>query len=136
MEELRQQVHKRARECCEYCLLPEQEALHPHQLDHLIPRQHGGADTASNLALSCVTCNRYKGPNLATLDPETGALTGLYNPRLDTWDAHFQLEEGAIMGLTAEGRATVTLLRFNDHARLEVRRKLITQGRYPSSQGC
>ena len=34
----------RPRVLCEYCLYPESESLVPHQLDHVIPRQHGGED--------------------------------------------------------------------------------------------
>jgi hypothetical protein len=129
-QELVQLVYERALGRCEYCLLPELEALHPHQVDHVIPRQHGGSDEAANLALCCVICNRYKGPNLATLDPETGALTGFFNPREHLWEEHFRLEEGTIIGLTAEGRATVFIFRFNDEARVRQRLLLIKQQRY------
>src|SRR5262245_35673880 len=47
---------------------------------------------ASNLALACFDCNRYKGSDLASLDPETGSLTPLFNPRLDDWSTHFETE--------------------------------------------
>jgi len=40
---LRQQVAQRAVHRCEYCLMPESMALHRHEPDHIIARQHGGA---------------------------------------------------------------------------------------------
>jgi hypothetical protein len=129
-QELRQLVVERAQRRCEYCLLPEREALHPHQIDHVIPRQHGGADTEDNLALCCVVCNRYKGPNLATLDPETEELTGFFNPRRHTWDVHFRLDEGRVFGLSPEGRATAFIFRFNDEVHIIQRITLLRQGRY------
>ena len=72
--ELRQRVVKRANNCCEYCLLPESALLHKHEPDHIVPRQHGGETEEDNLALACLRCNRYKGPNLGSLDPQTGRL--------------------------------------------------------------
>lgn len=128
--DVRARVVARARERCEYCGLPGREAFHPHQLDHIIPRQHGGGDADDNLALCCVVCNRYKGTNLATLDPDTGELVGFYHPRRHTWDGHFRLDDGEIVGLTPEGRATVFIFRLNDVVRVAQRRALVRQGRY------
>lgn len=31
-------------------------------LDHIVPKHVGGRDTASNLRVCCITCNKYKGP--------------------------------------------------------------------------
>jgi len=128
--DLRVRVGMRARGRCEYCGLPEREALHPHQVDHIIPRQHGGTDAEDNLALCCVVCNRYKGPNLATLDQDTGELVGFYHPRRHTWETHFRLKDGKIEGLTPEGRATVFIFRFNDDVRVAQRQALMRHGRY------
>jgi 5-methylcytosine-specific restriction endonuclease McrA len=41
------------------------------QIDHIIARQHGSRTELDNLALACVHCNRFKGPNVAGLDPDT-----------------------------------------------------------------
>ena len=84
-ESLRRQVAKRALTRCEYCLYPEALSLIPHQLDHVIPKQHGGEDGADNLAFSCATCNRVKGPNLASIDPESKQITPLYNTGCAQW---------------------------------------------------
>jgi hypothetical protein len=84
-------------------------------------RQHGGKDSAENLALACHHCNLHKGTNLSGLDPKTGKLTRLFHPRLDDWDEHFTNRDGAITGLSAIGRTTVTLLRMNEDGRLQLR---------------
>ena len=67
--ELRQLVAQRAGFRCEYCLLPETAALHKHEPDHIVSRQHGGATEANNLALAYLCCNRFKGPNIGPFDP-------------------------------------------------------------------
>ncbi len=124
----RQRVAERAQHRCEYCRYPENASLIAHQLDHIIPRQHGGGDELGNLALACALCNRSKGPNLASLDSETDGVVPLYNPRMQDWSAHFQLEAECIIGLTSTGRATAALLHFNDEARMLERRLLIQSG--------
>jgi hypothetical protein len=127
-QEVRRFVTSRALECCEYCLLPQ--LLHSHHVDHIIARQHGGVEDLENLALCCMTCNLYKGTNLTTIDPETKVITTLFNPRKQVWSQHFVLEQGGIIGVTPEGRATVFLLRFNDETRVQQRFLLIQQGTY------
>ena len=71
---LRRLVFERAAGRCEYCLLPQAVVVYRHEPDHIIPRQHGGQTEADNLALACTRCNRYKGPNVGSFDPQTGAL--------------------------------------------------------------
>lgn len=66
-----------------------------------------------NLALSCLPCNRHKGSDLTSIDPQTGEITRLFNPRLDVWTEHFSLENGRIISLTPIARTTVFLLQFN-----------------------
>jgi hypothetical protein len=118
---LRQFVRQRAKNCCEYCgLFQDSEPLSFH-IEHIIPRQHGGKDSAENLALACHHCNLHKGTNLSGLDPKTGKLTRLFHPRLDDWDEHFKNREGEIIGLSAIGRTTVNLLRMNEDGRLQLR---------------
>ena len=131
-EALRRRVAERARGCCEYCLYPAEVSLIPHQIDHVIPRQHGGDNTEDNLAFCCAACNRVKGPNLASLDPDTQQITPLYNPRTQRWAEHFQLEDAVILGVSPQGRATVALLRLNGDKRLRERRALIARGKFSS----
>ncbi|MBM4456662.1 MAG: HNH endonuclease [Chloroflexi bacterium] len=128
---LRHLVRAQAAARCEYCLIRETDVLLPHQPDHIIAEQHGGETTPDNLALACIHCNRYKGANIASLDPDTGWLTPLFNPRTQSWDDHFVLIGLRIEPLTAVGRVTVRLLRLNDPQRLRVRQALIETGTYP-----
>lgn len=128
---LRQLVFERAVGRCEYCLLPQAATVFQHEPDHIIPRQHDGQTTADNLALACTRCNRYKGPNVGSFDPETGELTPFYNPRTQPWQDHFQLDGPTIQPLTPEGRVTVKILCRNDADRVEERELLIQIGLYP-----
>jgi len=59
--ELRHLVTERAEGRCEYCLIPEFAGFAVHEIDHIIPRKHGGLTEADNLALSCMLCNKHKG---------------------------------------------------------------------------
>ena len=128
---LRQLVIERAAGHCEYCLLSQQVAAHKHEPDHIIPRQHDGETTSNNLALACARCNRFKGYNIGSYDPDSGALVPFYHPRLQEWSAHFQLEGPIIQPLTPEGRVTVKMLHFNDADRIEERQRLIEVELYP-----
>ena len=118
---LRQFVRQRAKNHCEYCGLHQDfEPLRFH-IEHIIPRQHGGKDSADNLALACHHCNLHKGTNLTGLDPKTKKLMRLFHPRLDDWHEHFKNREGEIIGLSAIGRTTLSLLRMNEDGRLQLR---------------
>ncbi len=122
---LRRQVFERAQACCEYCLLPARFSLQFHEPDHVLPRQHGGETTFENLALACFRCNRHKGPNVGSYDPETGRLVPFFNPRKERWGEHFRFEGTQIVPLTPEGRVTVKILRLNEEDRLKEREKLL-----------
>ena len=127
---LRQLVAERAGYRCEYCLLPQGVSLHRHEPDHIVPRQHSGETYENNLALACLRCNRYKGPNVGSFDSLTGALVPLFNPRTQQWEAHFEWDGGTIRPLTPEGRVTVKILRLNDADRVAERQHLIAVGLY------
>jgi len=128
MQEL---VRSRARQRCEYCLIAQSFFRERFHIDHVIAVQHGGAADIGNLALSCLRCNRHKGPNIAGLDPETGQLVALFNPRWDRWDKHFAWNDLLVTGLTATGRATITTLNMNHLDRLAVREALRAEGEFP-----
>jgi hypothetical protein len=89
-----------------------------------VAQQHHGGNDESNLALSCHFCNRHKGLNLAGIDSTTGELTRLFNPRTDTWNQHFLIQAGRIIGLTPVGRTTVYVLNMNRPDRVRVRLEL------------
>lgn len=118
----RREVIKRAGNRCEYCLLPAEIAFYPHEVDHVIAEKHGGTTESDNLAFSCWRCNRHKGTDLTSFDPESGQLSPLFNPRTQTWTEHFAYDGETIVGLTREGRTTVILLQLNSEARLIERR--------------
>lgn len=115
---LRREVIERAQNQCEYCLLPADVAFFPHEVDHVIAEKHGGATNLDNLAFACWRCNRHKGSDLTSFDPQTRQLSPLFNPRTQVWTAHFTYESKRIIGLTPEGRTTVHLLRLNGEDRL------------------
>ncbi len=128
---LREAVAERAKQRCEYCWMPQFATLHKHEPDHIIPRQHGGETNLENLALACFRCNRYKGPNVGSFDPETGDLVAFYHPRQQTWTQHFVLEDnGYVKSLSGVGRVTVKILRINDDERIQERQRLIMAGHY------
>jgi hypothetical protein len=121
---LRRQVEARANYCCEYCGLPSGVAFYPHEIDHTVAEKHGGQTVLENLALTCWRCNRHKGSDLGSFDPETGAFSFLFNPRNQLWEEHFTNPDGEILGLTPEGRTTVSLLQLNSPDRLAERARL------------
>lgn len=131
---LRRAVAERAGACCEYCGMPEGVLALPHEPDHVIAVQHGGESVLENRAYTCFCCNRLKGPNLSSIDPQSGEIVRLFNPRADTWRQHFRWEEAKIIPLTDVGRATVTLLRLNEPERVTMRALLFRAGRYPFAQ--
>jgi hypothetical protein len=127
---LRETVRSRAGGCCEYCRVPDFGSFFGHEPDHIIATQHGGNTALANLALACLQCNRCKGPNIASVDPETQQTVRLFNPRTDRWPDHFRAEGARLVPLTAVGRATAALLQFNRSDRLQARHNLWLAGRY------
>lgn len=119
------QVRQRANNRCEYCHLPQSASRLIFPLDHIIAQQHGGLAELSNLALCCGRCNRFKGPNLAGLDPLTHKLTRLFHPRNDLWSDHFRLDGPTLLGLTDVGRTTVKVLNINHPSNIIVRCALV-----------
>lgn len=129
--ELRRRVVERAGNCCEYCLLQQDLAASTHQVAHVIAEKHGGETSLDNLALSCTLCNRRKGSDISSIDPERGNLVSLFNPRTQRWSDHFELDGVHIVGVTEVGRTTVEFLRLNAFERLTERDALIRASRYP-----
>jgi hypothetical protein len=118
-------VRERAGARCEYCQLPEEESVLPHELDHIRAKKHRGQTSLQNTCWACAYCNLAKGPNVAGYDDETDELVALFNPRTEEWKEHFFWEGPVLRGKTPKGRATVDVLRINDPERVEHRR-LIT----------
>ncbi|MCI0358284.1 MAG: HNH endonuclease [Planctomycetaceae bacterium] len=125
---LERAVWQRAGSACEYCHLAQIFDPLPFQLDHVIARQHGGQTTEENLALSCLFCNKHKGPNIAGIDPQSRRLVRLFHPRRDKWSRHFQWSGAILVGRTAIGRATIEVLAINHPQNVALRRALIENG--------
>ena len=133
---LRSQIRERAQGRCEYCFLPEEADFARFEVDHIIAEQHGGKTDLENLAYACLDCNKRKGPNIASIDPQTEKRSWLFNPRTQKWEEHFRLDDsGAISGLTAEGRTTARLLELNDPERIQDRADLLAAGKLSLERG-
>ena len=128
---LRRLVVERAGGYSEYCLLHEDFAASSHQVEYVIAEKHGGQTALDNLALSCTVCNRRKGSDISSIEPETANLVSLFNPRIQQWSDHFHLHGVYIVGLTEVGRTTVAFLLLNAFERLIERDALMRAGRYP-----
>lgn len=127
-------VAERAAHRCEYCHAPEAVFTLRFEIDHIVPISLDGADTLNNLALACRACNLWKSNATEAIDPLTGAVARLFNPRQDAWLDHFAVtgvSSVRIIGKTPIGRATVERLRMNASAQCEARRWWTRIGLYP-----
>jgi len=104
--------------------LPRIRKRLPFHIDHIIAQKHGGQSESENLAWACFSCNLRKGPNIAGLDPDTGELTALFNPRTDGWSDHFAWDGVLLRGKSAIGRVTVAVLDINHVDSVTVRKAL------------
>jgi HNH endonuclease len=82
---LRKLVIQRAKSCCEYCLYPQAASLFSLEIEHIIAEKHRGQTTVDNLALACPNCNRLKGSDITSINPDTDLLTSLVHPRQQQW---------------------------------------------------
>jgi hypothetical protein len=100
----------------------------PFQCDHIIAVKHEGLTDEANLAHACYHCNSAKGPNIAGIDPVSGAVTPLYHPRRDPWTEHFEWRGAWLFGKTPEGRTTIQVLSINDPEAIAIRESLTEEG--------
>lgn len=128
---LRREVIERAKNCCEYCLIHELDSIYSHEVDHIIAEKHRGETVSGNLCYACLDCNRHKGADFGSFDPETEEVALLFHPRQDTWSEHFELNGTHIIPKTAKGRVTEFVLKLNAPKRLLNRELLAKNGRYP-----
>ena len=124
-------VWRRAGRCCEYCRISQHCDESTFEIDHIISRKHGGATGAGNLALSCMSCNSFKGSDIGGLDLATRRLAPLFNPRRHKWARHFRWVGGLLIGRTPIGRVTIFVLNINDPLRVALRESLIAEGLFP-----
>jgi hypothetical protein len=130
---LRERVAEQASYRCGYCLSLERITGFVMEIDHLIPQILGGPTVEENLWLACSACNTFKGYRISALDPESGEIVRLFNPREQSWPEHFHwIDAGARMvGRTATGRATVAALHLNRPVLVRARRSWIEAGWHP-----
>ncbi len=149
--EVRAVVRLRARDACEYCLLPTTSVFH---VEHIIPPGlwsdymsgrlpgvapqpgRGGPDHIDNYAWSCPFCNGRK-KDRVVLGLGRGA-TRFFDPRYDRWPDHFVFLPASayllIEGVSPEGKATEIGLGLNEGGTdgpLGTRHVLIVKGEYP-----
>jgi hypothetical protein len=130
---MRDRVAEQARHRCGYCLTAEAVVGTPMELDHIIPEALGGLTEEDNLWLACSLCNDHKGDRIAALDPDSGEVVQLFNPRRQTWKQHFRWspEGDQIVGRTPTGRATVLALRLNRPVLVRARQLWVMVGWHP-----
>lgn len=150
-EGVRLAVRLRARDACEYCLMPTAGQFH---IDHIIPPSHWehyegghlperppetprrGPDHLNNYVWACPFCNVAKGQQVTG---RVGRRTHrLFDPRSDRWDEHFVFLHNYlfIIGVSHIGRATESRLRLNDsrlNRPLGTRHDVILTRRFPPS---
>lgn len=130
-------VAQRAQHRCEYCLAPEVIFNFRFEVEHITPPSKAGKDKLPNLALACRSCNLFKASHEEFIDPElapnTKQLISLFNPRIDVWQEHFEIDQltAEIIGLTPNGRATIACLRLNSPAQKIARTQWVQLGIYP-----
>jgi hypothetical protein len=105
----------------------------PLTLEHIIPKALGGTDDEGNLWLSCRLCNETKGIQVDGVDPASGDVATLFNPRTQAWREHFRWGKDGIriIGRTPTGRATIEVLDLNSELRLRSRAIWVMAGWHP-----
>lgn len=126
---LRDAVVSRDAGRCRYCGFAQLGHGATFHIDHIVPRSKGGATSLDNLALQCPSCSLHKADKVGGTDPISATSVPLFHPLRDTWREHFRLEpDGACVGLSPVGRATVIALGMNERIPRFARACQITLG--------
>src|SRR3984957_6889335 len=126
--QLERLIWRRAKDSSEYCRVAQTVDDLPFQIDHIIACHHDGKTVASNLALCCALCNRFKGSNISGIDRQTRRMAKLFNPRRHAWRRHFCYEGPVLVGLTPICRPPGATLCINLDFRIAFRLLLVTEG--------
>lgn len=99
-------------------------------VEHINP---ANGDDLDNLCLSCPNCNLSKASATTAVDPVTNQEFPLFNPRQQSWAAHFQWIEShtQIAGITPVGRATVARFKMNRPRIVLARQRWVQAGFHP-----
>jgi hypothetical protein len=133
---LRDQVARRDRYCCRYCLTTEANSGIAMTCDHIQPISKGGTTTLENLCLACSACNIFKSNTTETLDLVSGKQIALFNPVTQNWSEHFtwSADKTQVEGISAVGRVTVRTLRMNRMVVVLARQRWVSVGWHPPKQ--
>ncbi len=132
---LQQQVAERSQHRCSYCQSQQRVMGVSLTIDHIVPQSLGGTSDLDNLCLACWDCNLIKGDRTMAIDAQTGQSMRLFHPNQQKWLEHFRWSDDGsqIIGLTAEGRATVVALKLNRSQLIESRHYWNKAGWHPPS---
>lgn len=136
-KDLRARVALSAGYRCAYCQTAERIVGPLLEIDHIVPESKGGLSDETNLTLACPLCNSHRSNSTEGIDPVSGQMTPLFNPRVEKWSDHFEwIDDGAgIEGKTATGRATVLVLDLNHPDVVAARKLWVSAGWHPPSAG-
>ncbi len=82
----RQNVFERDKNTCQYCGHKfDRKDLN---IDHVVPRQHGGLTTWTNVVCSCIECNRHK----ANRTPEQAHMHLVRKPKKPRWRPFLEIQ--------------------------------------------
>lgn len=82
----RQNVFERDKNTCQYCGKKfERKDLN---IDHVVPRQHGGLTTWTNVVCSCIPCNSRK----ANRTPEQAGIQLIRRPKKPRWRPFLEIQ--------------------------------------------
>jgi len=84
----------------------------------------------------CHFCNDHKGARVAALDPVTGEVVRLFDPRHQVWQEHFGWTDKGdrIIGRSTTGRATVAALNLNRPSLVLARQAWVKVGWHPPKE--
>lgn len=82
----RQNVFERDKNTCQYC--GHRFDRKDLNLDHVVPRQHGGLTTWTNVVCSCVPCNSRK----ANRTPEAAGMRLIRKPKKPRWRPFLEVQ--------------------------------------------
>lgn len=135
-DDVRSRIHEADRDRCRYCLTCEANSGTPLTYDHITPRSRGGSTSFENVCRACRTCNEFKADAANAVDPVTGEVVPLFNPRTQRWDDHFGWSADAtrVEGSTPIGRATVIALRMNHPTIVAARARWARIGWHPPGE--
>jgi hypothetical protein len=127
------EVRKASKNCCGYCLLPQEILMGKLEIEHILPVSQDGTDDLENLCLACRECNSYKSSKVFGFDFESKRKIKLFNPQTQNWKRHFTFSENKtiIIGKTACGRATIEAIKMNNEQAVKARMLWVEVGWYP-----